>query len=226
MIESDESEGFTSMSHGPRRILVFGGTFDPPHRAHIELPRAAARRLNCDRILYVPARANPLKQDVPPPTAAEHRLAMLDLALADVPEAQVSTIELDRPPPSYTVDTLEELRRIHAEPCDFRLLIGADQALAFHAWKDWRRILELAVPAVMLRPPWDAAAFARELATRFDAAEADQWLRWVVPTPAMDVSATEVRRRLAANEDTAPLLAPAVAAYIRKNHLYQTAHAT
>ena len=80
-------------------ILIFGGTFDPPHLAHTALPPLVARRLDCKRILYIPAAANPLKTDAPP-TAVEHRLAMLRLALADVPDAEISTIELDRPGPS------------------------------------------------------------------------------------------------------------------------------
>ncbi len=209
------------MAHTPARILIFGGTFDPPHLAHATLPPLVAAQLDCDQILYVPAAISPLKRDAGPHASAEHRLAMLDLALRDVPHAQISTIEIDRAGPSYTVETLEELRREYAEPCEFRLLIGADQALAFHSWKDWRRILELATPAVMLRPPWDPGRFAQELANVYGASEAAQWRGLVLPAPTMDVTATAVRERLALGQDIEGLLDSAVAAYIRQNGLYR-----
>src|SRR5262245_29374614 len=180
----------------PRRILVFGGTFDPPHIAHANLPELAARQLECDEIIYVPAAINPLKQDHPP-TAKEHRLAMLLLAIANIPNAKISAIELDRKGPSYTIDTLRALRQQFASsgdsprtkpsrskrpmpssssdpPPEFRLLLGCDQALSFHEWKDWQEILKLATPAVMVRPPWTPKSFERELRAAYSAVEAEQ----------------------------------------------------
>ena len=232
----------------PSRILIFGGTFDPPHRAHIELPQAAARELKCDRIIYIPAAINPLKAapGTPPPTPANHRLAMLRLALADVPTVEISTIELDRSEdrPSYTIDTLREVvgwaqptatstgassrRRSNddsavgdAHPTLF-LLIGADQSLDFHRWKDWREILKLATPAVMLRPPWTQATYAKALRQRYDADETRQWEeRTLKRLPMIDVSATEIRRRIADGESTDGLVDPRVAAYVREHGLYR-----
>jgi nicotinate-nucleotide adenylyltransferase len=146
-----------------QRVLIFGGTFDPPHRAHVELPPRIAQQLGCDRLLYVPAALNPLKVDSPP-TDSSHRLEMLRRAVVDVPNAEICTIELERKGPSYTVDTLEELRRRLGEDVEMRLLIGGDQALEFHRWKDWKRIIELAEPVVMLRPPWNRETFREQLA--------------------------------------------------------------
>ena len=221
------------------RTLIFGGTFDPPHRAHVDLPQAAARELRCDRILYIPAAINPLKAspDVPPPTAALHRLAMLRLALRDVPNAEISTIEIDRAGKSYTIDTLRALmdqasrhqgikskiRRGGASSVDrMHLLIGADQALDFHRWKDWREVQALATPAVMLRPPWTRESFDAALMERFGAIEATQWMDRTLRTlPMVDVSATEVRDRLHAGKAIDDLVAPQVAAYIRLHRLYE-----
>ena len=205
---------------GPSRALIFGGTFDPPHRAHIELPQAAARELGCDRIIYIPAAINPLKAspDQPAPTAAQHRLAMLRLALSDVPNAEISTTEFDRTGPSYTIDTL---RSLHVIASSAFLLIGADQALDFHRWKDWREILKLATPAVMLRPPWTASAFHAALRERYEADEARQWQAHTLGTlPMIDVSATEIRQRIATGGTLNGLVDPRVEAYIRKNRLY------
>ena len=210
-------------TNSKRRILVFGGTFDPPHLAHAALPAKAAMQLGCDEILYVPAAINPLKADAPP-TPKEHRMAMLLLAIADVPGAKVSAIELERAGPSYTVDTLSELSAQHPNE-DLVLLIGADQALDFHRWKDWQRILELAQPAVMLRPPWDRTAFERAVRGKYGPKEADQWLARTLALPMMDLNATDIRKALARGEPVHGLLHPSVWAYIKSNRLYQQAPA-
>lgn len=251
----------------PRRVLIFGGTFDPPHRAHATLPAKAAERLGCDLILFVPAAISPLKARQPV-ASPEHRLAMLLLAIADVPNARISTIELDRAAtqgggPSYTIDTLRALKaeythvpayteqsasgqpsrtmarkgaKIHratttsvasaagtAQPPEFRLLIGCDQALDFHRWKDWQQILLLATPAVMLRPPWDERTFRNALEEKFSAVEAEQWMKWTLRLPVMDISATEVRTMLASGsrEKLVDALDSAVLDYILANKLYR-----
>ena len=200
------------------RTLVFGGTFDPPHTAHTTLPPLVAARLGCARIIYIPAAANPLKTDLDV-TPAQHRLAMLELAVADVPGAEISTIELDRPGPSYMVDTLELLRR-KVDDTQLVLLIGSDQAMSFHDWKDWARIIGLATPAVMVRPPLDGATFRRQLAERYDPDEVERWLGYAVAVPQLDVGATTVRKRIASGGDVRGLLQPTVLAYIRQHHLY------
>lgn len=213
------------------KILLFGGTFDPPHVAHSHLPALAAAQLGCDRIIYIPAAINPLKAATPP-TAKEHRLAMLVLALEDVPNAAISSIELERAGPSYTIDTLRALKKALAGPgdrqeskgqaTDFHLLIGVDQALEFHRWKEWEQILKLATPAVMLRPPWTRESFAKELAAAYGPQEAARWLSWTLEKglPQMEVSATDLRGRLQRGEPVDGQLSPAVAAYIRANGLY------
>ncbi len=200
------------------RIIVFGGTFDPPHRAHVVLPQLVAKRLGASRIIYVLNASNPLKEQEP--TAAIHRLAMLKLALQEVPEAEISTIELSRPAPSYTVDTLTELREELPTNADLFLLIGADASLSFSRWRDPERILKLATPAVMLRPPWDRASFREQLLRQMSAKEVERWMDWTIPVPRMEMSASEIRRRLNAGESLADMLHPAVIDYIRRHDLY------
>lgn len=206
----------------PAPILVFGGTFDPPHRAHVELPRLVARRLGCERIIYVPAAINPLKQGGPSPTPAAHRLAMLRLALHDVPEAEISTVEIDRPPPSYTVDTLRELRRQFGPDARVFLLLGADAAASFHRWRDPAGIESLAEPVVMLRPPWTRQSLIEHIRREQGDAAAAKWAARIVETPLIDVSATALRTAGAAggsaDDDD---LDPRVTAYIREHGLYR-----
>lgn len=205
----------------PAPILIFGGTFDPPHRAHVELPRQVARRLGCGRIIYVPAAINPLKQDVPPSTPAVHRLAMLRLALRDVPEAEISTIEIDRPPPSYTVDTLRELRGQLGPDAKLYLLIGADAAASFHRWRDPAGIVSLAEPVVMLRPPWTREALIEHIRREQGDAAATKWATRIIETPQLDVSATNLRAGAAHGTIAADEVDPRVLAYIREHGLYR-----
>ena len=222
-----------SASQPDRRTLLFGGTFDPPHLAHARLPAQAAIQLGCDEILYVPAAMNPVKAAAgqPPPTAKEHRLAMLLLAIADVPNARICTLEIDRPrdQPSYTIHTLRELHanvsrdQSGAGAVQFHLLIGCDQALDFHRWKDWQEILTLAIPAVMLRPPWDRSRFESQLRQQYSSVEAEQWLKWTLHLPMMDINATAIRELIQRDkaEQLGNLLDPAVMEYIRANNLYR-----
>jgi nicotinate-nucleotide adenylyltransferase len=202
-----------------QRVLIFGGTFDPPHVAHATLPTLVARRLRCDRIIYVPAAINPLKTDLVT-APAEHRLAMLRLAVARVPDVEISTIELDRPGPSYTVDTLEAIGAELGRGVELRLLIGSDAALEFERWKRWERILQLATPAVMVRPPLDETTYRRRLEETFDAGRVRQWLQWTAAVPYLDICATGLRRSLADGEDLRGLVQPPVLDYIREHGLY------
>ena len=209
-----------TMSPNDSSILIFGGTFDPPHRAHTALPPLAAQQLGCARIIYIPTSINPLKL-AHPPTPAVHRLSMLRLALGDITAAEINTLELDRTEPSYTVDTLGELREHFGSSNTLRLLIGSDQALDFKRWKDWQCVLELAAPAVMLRPPYDRALFLAQLRESFDPDEIEMWDQWIVDLPRLDINATELRQRLAERRDVEELILPEVAAYIDAHELYR-----
>lgn len=203
------------------RVLVFGGTFDPPHVGHVTLPELARQVLDADAVAYVPAAVSPFKTDQPP-TPAVHRLAMLRLALRDQPHAAIVTDELDRAAgghePSYTVDTLERLRQRLGEQVTLRLLIGADQLRAFDRWKNWRRIVELAEPAVMVRPPETRDSILRDLPAGFDR---DTWARRVVELPLVDVSSSDVRRRVREGQPLGDRVSPAVAEYICEHGLYR-----
>ena len=200
-------------------ILIFGGSFDPPHRAHVELPELVRQRLGADLLAYVPAAQSPHKRDQAP-TPAAHRLEMLRRALTNQPRATIVTDELDRAAnnePSYTVDTLQHLRDRLADTVTLRLLIGADQVRAFDRWHEPRRIIELAEPVVMLRPPETAESLLTALP---DDAARRFWGKRLVPVPQMDISATDIRRRIAAGASLDELVPADVARYIADHGLY------
>lgn len=205
-----------------RSVLIFGGAFDPPHRAHIALPQMVAERIGADCVLYIPAAAPPLKEG--PEASGEDRVAMLEAALGPEARASVTDIELVRGGRSYTVDTLADLSdRLPGKT--LRLLIGADQARQFHKWRDAQRVIDLAEPVVMLRPPHDdRGAILAEMAPHWTGDQLAAWERRFVETPVMEGSSTEARRILhdegAEAERLEELLPMGVLEVIRSRRLY------
>jgi len=204
-------------------ILLFGGTFDPPTRAHAMLPPRAAELVGASQLLYVPAAISPHKLDQVP-TPAEHRVAMLELALTEVPSVQIRTLELDREGPSYSVDTVHALRKEFDHGTTLRLLIGDDQAEAFHRWKDWSTILDLADPLVLPRGYDSPATFAdamRNCGGQWSEDEIDQWLQRRLDLPCMTMCSWDVRLQLESGGEADDELDPDVRQYIRDKGLYR-----
>lgn len=183
-----------------RRVLLFGGAFDPPHRGHIDLPLLARERVGADFLLYIPAAAPPLKDG--PEASGEDRVAMLDAALAGDDRAGVTDLELVRGGDSYTLQTLEELRGL-LPGAELRLLIGADQARQFHRWREARRVIDLAEPVVMLRPPHDdRAALLEAMAPHWTDEELRAWDRRFLDLPTRDIASTDLRRLLRERDES------------------------
>jgi nicotinate-nucleotide adenylyltransferase len=205
-----------------RKILIYGGTFDPPHRGHVVLPRQVRHAVNADGVLYIPAGQPPHKDQ--PETPARHRIAMLQLVLDGLADTAICRYEVSRPGPSYTVDTLEFLRSRLGPRVTLRLLIGADMALIFDKWYRADRVADLAEPLVMLRPPHDQADFLRRMARQMGAAAAERWAQRIVAVDAIDISSTQLRRELAGGRGQPMVgrgwLDPRVWAYIRAHGLY------
>lgn len=207
-----------------RSLVVCGGAFDPPHRAHFELPPIARDALGAGWLLYVPAARTPLKAGEPG-ASGEQRLAMMRLALAGAARASVSDIEVRRAGVSYTVDTLRAFRAALPHVQTMRLLIGADQAAQFHRWREPREIISLAEPAVMLRPPAEGAdALLDAMGPHWSGPELERWRARVVTLPRLDVSSTTVRDLLRREGPEAPGLRSLVPApvldYIARHALY------
>ena len=195
------------------RLGVFGGTFDPVHNGHVLPVEAAAMKFQLSRVLYLPARLSPHKQSVP--TDARHRVAMLALALAGRPDWSIDLEELDREPPSFTVDTLRSIRARHPEE-ELWLLMGTDTLAGFARWRDPSEILRLARVAAFLREPFagdgvripNVPGLADRL-TVFDAGS-------------VKISATDIRNDLAHGRNVAGKVPAAVAEYITKHGLYSS----
>ena len=202
-----------------KRLGVYGGAFDPPHRAHTELAQAAVAQLQLDALHILPTGQAWHKDRTL--TDAAHRLAMTQLAFADVPHAQVDAREIERTGPTYTVDTLRELA-LEYPSAQLFLLMGADQAKSLHQWHQIGEITRLAIIGVAER---DAPEMSLTPA-RFHSQDVDPGVqadfRHIV-LPLMPHSATDIRTRVASGHPLNALVCEAVARYIQDNHLYQTA---
>lgn len=194
------------------KIGILGGTFDPPHIGHVTLAQAALEALELDEVVFVPANRNPMKtreQSSP----AKHRLAMVQAIVASHERFACSDMEITRGGPSYTVDTLSELHMVR--PAEYWILMGSDAVRSFDTWKSPRRILQMARIGVLLRPPLPE----HELLTRLDEelrAHVD-----VIQTKPIDVSATDLRKKITLGQNVAPWIEPAVLTYITANRLYK-----
>jgi nicotinate-nucleotide adenylyltransferase len=195
----------------PKRIGMFGGAFDPPHLGHVALARAAVEQLALDELRVFPTgQAWHKARELSP---AVHRLAMAQLAFADVPRACVDGRELERAGPTYTVDTLRELHR-EFPGAQFLLVIGADQAESLHSWRENEEIARLATISIAARArPGGSLEASKGMA-------AVTGRREPVELPPMPVSSTEIRQRAAAREDISQLVPAPVARYIAQYHLY------
>lgn len=186
------------------RVGLLGGTFDPIHLGHLRAAENAREELGLERVAFVPAALPPHR--ALPLSSARDRFAMVALATAGQPAFAASDVELERPGPSYTVDTLRAWRRERPQD-ELVLLLGSDAFAEMESWREAGTVLGLCRVAVMTRPGAAPAA-----------AETDA-LR--VEGPGLPVSSSEIRQRVKAGRSVRYLVPDAVADYIQKRGLYR-----
>ena len=198
-----------------QRIGIMGGSFNPIHCGHLNLARAALQAGLVDRVLLLPSGNPPHKR-----AGLEdklHRLNMASLAVEGEADMEVCREEVDREGVIYTVDTLTILGE-RMPDCRFFYLIGADTLRTLHTWRRPEDVVRLCTLLVAARPGENAADLPRLMAHwRSLGAQIE-----VLPAACVDVSSTEIRRRLAAGQPLIGLVPPEVEAYIRLHGLYQT----
>jgi nicotinate-nucleotide adenylyltransferase len=192
---------------------LLGGTFDPPHYGHLVLAETARVQLRLDRVLFVVAGLPPHKPGRPI-TPDRHRAAMVEVAIADNPAFAISRVDVDRPGPHYTVETLSLLRREYPE-AELFFLVGGDSLAQFLTWRDPVGILLQARLAVMPRPGYEPDLAALEQVVP----DAHDRLAWL-DAPFLDISASDLRRRVRKGLSIRYLVPPPVEAYVREHCLY------
>jgi nicotinate-nucleotide adenylyltransferase len=190
------------------RIGLFGGTFDPPHVAHVALGRAALQTLALDAVRWIPAGHPWQKSRVVTPAA--HRAAMVALAIDGEPRFVLDRTEIDRAGPSVTLETVRLLQAAQPD-AQWTLLIGADQYASLHTWQGWQELLTRVVLAVANRPGSAPPVHPDVL----------RHPHRVVPLPMLDVASTDIRARVADGRPIDGLVPPEVARYIARHTLYR-----
>ena len=184
-----------------RKIGIYGGTFDPIHHAHLILAREAMETLQLEEVIFIPAAMSPHKLDERP-TPAEIRLEMLRAAIEDEPRFRLDERELHRPPPSFTIETIEEFARAAPE-AELFYFIGSDNLPRLHTWhriEDLKKLVQFVVLERRSVPSESTLLTVRRL---------------------VDISATEIRNRVATGASIRYLVPPAVAEIIQRHQLYK-----
>ncbi|MFH0840066.1 MAG: nicotinate-nucleotide adenylyltransferase [Candidatus Omnitrophota bacterium] len=187
------------------RIGILGGTFNPPHLGHIALAREAARQLELDKVIFIPALLPPhktLKDNNP-----SLRYKMAALACRNNPLFEISTIELDRNGISYSVDTLRELKKIYGASARFFFLTGSDSLKELKTWKESKKLLKLTYFVVAKRPGFPMRGTKRGMT--------------VLNAPLLDISSSVIRKRVKKSLSIKQLVPEAVRKFIKDKGLYK-----
>ena len=188
------------------KIGILGGTFDPVHKGHLQLAEEAYTRLKLDSVLFMPAFIPPHKQDSVI-TSPEHRLAMLERALKELPYCQILDFELKQQKVVYTVDTLLELKKMYSINTEFFFLVGSDFIYEYQTWKKPELLLTLAEFVVAARPGF----VVKVLPPSTQLLEGDF----------INVSSSEIRDNFAHNSNNAEFIPEQVLSYINEFGLYK-----
>ncbi len=214
---------------GSVRTGVMGGTFDPVHLGHLAAASAAADALSLPRVLFVPSHHPPHRHEAPR-VSAYHRFAMVALAVAEDARFEACDLELGRPGPSFTTDTLRRLHALGHDPSQLFFILGSDAVAEIATWHEYPAVLDLACFVVIARPGHAIGLIGSQvpdLAPRLvapgGAAAGPLKAGQIVLVPAMtpDVSSTSVRDRLARRLDVEGLVPRGVEAYIGRHGLYR-----
>ena len=198
----------------PQRLGIFGGTFDPIHLGHLVIAEEARASLDLDGVLFIPARVSPFKLGQAT-ASADNRLRMVELAIADNPAFQASRLEIEREGPSYTVDTLRQLRAFYGPQPELFLLMGTDSLATIASWHEAQELVKLAWIAAYARPgvPLDLVELDRQVPGLAAATR-------LLDDVKLDISSTDIRSRVRAERTIRYLVPPSVEAYIRQHGLY------
>lgn len=195
---------------------LFGGTFDPIHNGHLAVAEDMRLKLELDRIIFIPARL-PWLKSFRQLSKGHHRVEMVKLAVASNPCFEVSEMEMERPGPSYTVDTVEEMRASLGLADEIYFIAGADAIMDMPLWKEPERVMSLCQIAAARRP---GAPDIDAVALQSVIPQASSCVR-IIDVPQVDISSTAIRERIRRGKSISGMVPVAVERYIYDNKLYR-----
>lgn len=201
-------------------LALFGGTFDPIHLGHTAVAADVIKKINAEHIIFIPTKRSPLKTSSP--TAADnHRIKMLSLAVKNKERFSLSDYELTNPAPGYTIHTVRHFKNLYGPDYSICWLLGADSIDDLPRWYKITELIDQCNLCTMQR-----AGFAVPCFSKFEGMwgrrRVEKLGKNIIKTPLVNISSTEIRRRIAAGQDISDMLAPAVADYIKKHGLYKS----
>jgi len=201
-----------------KKITLFGGTFDPVHLGHTAVAAAAGEHIGADKVIFVPAKRSPLKAFFPE-ASDEDRLAMIQLAIAGNSRFEFSDYELKKPGPSFTLETVRYFQGQSGDKAEIYWLMGADSVEDLQHWYCVTELIDQCNLAVMYRggvAPPDFTKFEPIWGRQ----RVEKLQRNIIATPLIDISSTEIRKRLSSGRDVSGMVNPKVLQYIREQGLY------
>ena len=201
------------------KVILFGGTFDPIHLAHATIASEAVKHLKADTLFFIPAKHSPLKSFFPIAND-EDRLAMISLAIAGDKKFQVSDYELKKAEPSYTLNTVRYFKNFLGGQVELYWLIGADSIDDLAGWYKITDLIDECNLSVMYRAGYKTPDFAKFEAV-WGPQRVEKLQKNIIKTSLIDISSTEIRKRLAADADVNDMVCKSAANYIKQHGLYK-----
>jgi nicotinate-nucleotide adenylyltransferase len=202
-----------------KKIVLFGGTFDPIHLGHTVVAKFASEKIGADTTIFVPAKHSVLKA-MSPHASDAHRYNMISLAISGSLSLEVSDYELKKASPCYTVETVKHFRKEFGKDCILYWLVGADSVRDLHFWYNIIELIDICELSVMYRADYEKPDFSK-FESIWGASRIAKLEQNIVPTPLVPISSTKIREAITAGTDVSTMLDPAVAAYIKEHQLYQ-----
>jgi len=201
-----------------KNIILFGGTFDPVHLGHTTVAKSAAEYIKADRVIFIPAKRSPLKS-ISPRVSDIDRMRMLSLAVAGNEKYEISDYEISKPMPSYTINTVRYFKSVYGAEYNLYWLVGADSLDELVHWYRITELIDECNVAMMYRADYDKPDFSK-YKDIWGTERVEKLHGNVIPTPLVNISSTEIRKRISSGAEFAQMLDSAVFTYISEKRLY------
>jgi nicotinate-nucleotide adenylyltransferase len=202
-----------------KKVILFGGTFDPVHHGHTTVANYACNYIGAEKTIFIPAKRSVLK-DFAPKANDLQRYEMLSLVIADNDKFELSDYEIKKTKPSFTLDTVKYFKNKLNRQYDLYWLIGADAIKDFPLWYKVEELIDTCNLCLICRAGFEKPDFS-SFKKQWGMQRVEKMQKNIIETPLIDINSTEIRKLLAKNKDVDNMLNPSVAKYIKKHNLYR-----